>query len=91
MNQLQHLDVSGCPELQELDCWMNQLQSLDVSQCPELRELGCEGNQMDNSAMIALVESLPIDPDDSDLDQCIRMDGNPEAERRARLKRWSVN
>ena len=89
-NQLQSLDVSQCPKLQELDCWMNQLQRLDVSQCSELQSLGCEGNQMSDSAMIALVESLPMNPERTG--RRILMDDRiPAAKSLAQFKGWEVD
>ena len=88
-NQLQSLDVSGCPALQELYCYENSLQHLDVSGCPKLQEIWCQGNQMDDSAMIALVESLPMNPERSG--RRIHMDDRiPAAKSWAQLKGWEV-
>ena len=89
-NQLQSLDVSGCPALQRLSCWMNRLQSLDVSGCPKLQELNCLANPLDDSAVIALVESLPMDPERSERRIFI---GSriPAVKSWAQLKGWKVN
>ncbi|MDR0907275.1 MAG: leucine-rich repeat domain-containing protein [Rikenellaceae bacterium] len=45
-NQLTSLKVSGCPYLDDLECYNNQLTSLDVSGCPALRYLSCYDNQL---------------------------------------------
>ncbi|MBQ7310890.1 MAG: leucine-rich repeat domain-containing protein [Alistipes sp.] len=39
-------DLSGCTELQSLDCYNNQLTSLDVSGCTALGHLDCYNNQL---------------------------------------------
>ena len=89
-NQLQDLDVSQCLALQELNCRGNQLQSLDVSGCPKLQELNCLANPLDDSAVIALVESLPMDPERSERRIFI---GSriPAVKSWAQLKGWKVN
>ena len=80
-----------------LSCSFNSLRSLDVSHCPALRELWCQGNQLGDSAMIALVESLPMVPDHSGrlvlVDSDLPTEGNvstPMTESLARLKGWEV-
>ena len=40
--KLTTLDVSNCPDLEELDCCANdKLTTLDISNCPDLEELDC--------------------------------------------------
>ncbi|MDE6440905.1 MAG: leucine-rich repeat domain-containing protein, partial [Bacteroidales bacterium] len=43
---LKSLDLSGCPNLNKLECGNNQLTSLDVSGCPNLSYLECGNNQL---------------------------------------------
>ena len=89
-NSLLSLDMSNCPVLRELECYENSLQSLDMSGCPKLQVLWCLGNQLDDSAMIALVESLPMNPKRSG--RHILMDDRiPAAKNWAQLKGWRVN
>ncbi len=38
-NDLETLDVSGCPNLKELDCGNSKLTSLDLSGCPGYRQM----------------------------------------------------
>ena len=61
-NQLTTLDVSNNTKLFVLDCSNNQLTTLDVSNMleqPYMTRLYCDNNQIRESAMTALVNSLP--------------------------------
>jgi len=40
------LDLSNCPKLKELACFLTPLTSLDVSCCPELQVLMCENSML---------------------------------------------
>jgi len=96
-NLLSQLILPGQDSLTVLSCSFNSLRGLDVSHCPALRELWCQGNQLGDSAMIALVESLPMVPDRSGrlvpVDSDLPTEGNvstPTTESLARLKGWEV-
>ena len=58
-NQLTSLDVSNNKALTSLDCGGNQLSELDVSNNIALTSLSCGENKINNSAMDALINSLP--------------------------------
>ncbi|MCF0145992.1 MAG: leucine-rich repeat domain-containing protein, partial [Eubacterium sp.] len=45
-NELEELDISGCPDLAYLDCRNNKILELDLRNCPELTELYCAENGM---------------------------------------------
>jgi len=45
-NHLTSLDLSNCPNLDNLNCQYNQLNILDLSNCKNLKELYCHGNQL---------------------------------------------
>ena len=44
--ELQELDVSGMPKLEELCCSHNHLTALDVSHNPDLKHLSCSNNRL---------------------------------------------
>ena len=58
-NQLTTLDVSKNTALNWLECYNNQLISLNVSGCLDLKYLYCYRNNIQNTAMDALIASLP--------------------------------
>ena len=59
-----HLDLSHCKALTEIDCSNNQLVYFDLSHCPDLSKLYCYRNQIKGDSfglpfMTSLVNSLP--------------------------------
>ena len=54
------VDLSGCPELEELDCDNNLLESLDVSGCPALHRIDCSYNRI--ADLSSLREWAAADP-----------------------------
>ncbi len=59
-NELTTLDVSKAVKLYGLECYNNKIASLDLSNNPELDWISCFCNGINDSAMTALIESLPI-------------------------------
>jgi hypothetical protein len=53
------VDVSKCPALQTLYCFLNQLTSLDVSGCTALQQLYCDYNQLTAPALNTVFTALP--------------------------------
>lgn len=45
-HQLIELDVSDCPNLEELDCHGNELNSLNVNGCSKLKKIDCLNNNL---------------------------------------------
>jgi Leucine-rich repeat (LRR) protein len=45
-HELISLDVSDCPNLEELDCQNNQLNSLNVNNCLSLKKIDCSSNNI---------------------------------------------
>ncbi|WIM91022.1 leucine-rich repeat domain-containing protein [Porphyromonas gingivalis] len=58
-NKLTKLDVSANANLIALQCSNNQLTALDLSKTPKLTTLNCYSNRIKDTAMRALIESLP--------------------------------
>ena len=59
-SKLTKLDVSNCPDLEQLYCYFNELTSLDLSKNTKLEVLGCFGNnitELDISNCEALVNA----------------------------------
>lgn len=59
-NQLTSLNVSGCKELDFLDCSLNQISSLDITNCINLKELSCQSNQLVNLDVSSCPELISI-------------------------------
>ncbi|RHZ35880.1 GTPase [endosymbiont GvMRE of Glomus versiforme] len=45
-HQLIKLDVSNCPNLEELDCHFNELNNLNVNGCSNLEKINCSNNNL---------------------------------------------
>lgn len=60
INQLSHLDVTGCPSLTYLCCGSNLLNEIDVSNNTDLKELRCGSNRLSaiNVSNNTLLETL---------------------------------
>lgn len=58
-DELTDLNISGCKNIEKIDCSKNQISSdLDLSNCSKLKEVYCQNNQISNSFDLSNCENL---------------------------------